>query len=159
MERILYPGSFRPFHNDHLKNVFKMQSLFPKSYLTIGVSEHCPRADKFLNSIESLDLIRRVINQEGLSNINVQIIKRDILSAFIFLKKNNISAVFTGSIPTTTCLGYLKKFCFWNGEIYKLDNSGVHGASIRRMIEQNSGWNSFVPRCEWDILKLKGGDI
>ncbi len=159
MERILYPGSFRPFHNDHLKNILEIQKLFPKSDLFIGVSEHCPRADNFLNATESLRLIKSVVDEEGLLNVQVQTVKRDIVHAFYFLKKNKIDFVFTGSRPTITCLKYFKRYHLWSGEVYELDNRGIHGSKIRSLIEQNGDWKGFVPKYEWDILQAKGGDI
>ena len=155
MERILYPGSFRPFHNEHLKNVRKIQTLFPKSDLFIGVSERCSRADNFLNAKESLMLIKSVVHEEGLLNIQIETVKRNIVHAFWFLKKNKIDIVFSGSILTITCLKYLKRYRLWNGEVYKLGNTGIHGSKIRNLIEQNGDWKSSVPRCEWDILDTK----
>lgn len=160
MQRILYPGSFRPFHNEHLKNVSKIRSMFPNSELFIGVSEYCPRADSFLSSIEAVKLINLVLTQEGHLGVNVEIIKRDVLHGFMFLKENDINIVFSGSKLTLLILKYLKFCGFWNGDVYKLDNGGVHGSYIRDIVKTNCNLlHNLVPKCELNYLHSKGGII
>lgn len=156
MEKILYPGSFRPFHKGHLNNVFLIRSLFPKSKIIIGVNSMCKRADTLIDSMDTSKLIHSVVDDIGVDDVDVMIVKKDIVNGTRFLINNKINIVFSGSKSTTTVMSCLKFLGLWNGKIYKLLNAGIHGTDIRAMIKNgNDDWKRFVPKSEWKVLRHK----
>lgn len=152
MERILYPGSFRPFHEGHLEKVDAVSRLYPDCLFIFAVSCHCARSN--ISTIDAAQIIDLSLKDKG---IEAQIIpvKRSILSAKV-LKEKDISVVMTGSQSTLKALRLLSITGYWKGEIVQLNNIGIHATQIRYMMENNDlGWKQYLTPSAVSFLESK----
>jgi nicotinamide mononucleotide adenylyltransferase len=142
----IYPGSFRPFHNEHLARVKLALQQFPDMQLIIAVSAECSKKEgaNRICGLAAVGMVNEVVESERIKD-RVKIRMVDQLFALDFLLKNNISRIMTGSKLTITNLIDLKEKGLWNGEVVELDNSGIHSAEIRNMIASgNMDWKEYI---------------
>ncbi len=93
-ERIVYPGSFRPFHSEHFNRLLKVKKLFPEGEITIAISDYCNRS--FI-SIEKALKIARLSVPNGVSVLSVS---PNPLVTAKKLQDEKITHVMTGSKKT-----------------------------------------------------------
>ena len=150
----VYPGSFRPFHCEHLVRVRAILSAYPNQNLIIAVADEClsPKKYDIICSRDALEIVFLVIGSEQLGDrvwAQLVTVSSDI--------PQGLCRVFTGSERTIKMIQSLKENKIWNGEVVRLDNSGVHGEQIRRLIVQNdSSWKEYVHPSVIDYLENIG---
>lgn len=141
----IYPGSFRPFHNEHLTRVKSVLQQFPSMQLVVAVSPRCSKeGSDQICGLAVVGMVNQVIEAEGIKD-RVIVKMVDPLLALDFLTENSISKVMTGSRATICGLADLKSRGLWNGEIIELDNSGIHSTEIRKMIVNGDpDWKNYI---------------
>jgi nicotinamide mononucleotide adenylyltransferase len=149
-ETCVYPGSFRPFHKDHLNVVKSILNDYPEDNLVVVISGEANCRNGFLDCEEAFEIARLTLIDSHLADrINLRMVQvegdQPIDWASELLKTENVSKVFTGSIKTIGVLEKLKDKSLWKGQIIKLNNSGVHGTLIRKLIlDKNPEWKEYV---------------
>lgn len=151
----VYPGSFRPFHRDHLARVETILTAYPNQDLIIAVADQCrsPKKYDFICGTDALETTSLVIDSERLGNrVRVQLATIDSKIP------PGVCRIFTGSERTIKVLELLRERGAWKGEIVRLDNSGIHGEQIRKLISEGDPyWKEFVhPVAVSYIEGLKG---
>lgn len=151
----IYPGSFRPFHCEHLVRVKTILSTYPNQDLIIAIADECLSSKNynFFSSQQALEVVSLVIGFEKLRDR----IQLQLATAGSEIPQG-VNRVFTGSERTIKILESLKEKKIWSGEIVRLDNSGVHGEQIRRLIIQNNPtWKDYVHPAAIDYIESLRG--
>lgn len=152
-ERAVFPGSFRPFHNEHLEKVRGILEAYPSQSLIIVVSERClsPKKYDFICGQDALEIVSLTLKAEKLDNrVSVRLIDLDPNSSLeklgsALIGNENIKRVFTGSEGTIKTIQLLRDRGLWNGELVQLNNSGIHAEQIRQlMLEDGPSWKEYV---------------
>ncbi len=147
----VYPGSFRPFHCEHLARVKTILSTYPNQDLIIAIANEClsPKKYDIICSKEALKIVSLVIDSEKLGDR----VQRQLATADSEIPQG-ISRVFTGSERTIKILESLREKKIWNGEIVRLDNSGIHGEEIRRLIVNSDPfWKDYIHPAAIDYIE------
>lgn len=135
MERIVYPGSFRPFHLQHLANINMLQSKFTDCSIIIAVSNNCPRSEMLTQT--AIEVVRLSMPEELASHVRIVEASPNPLESIKILNLEKITHVATGSDRTISILKLLTLSGYWSGKIIKLNNSGIHATQIREWMKKD----------------------
>lgn len=152
--KIVYPGSFRPFHLSHLKNVINVCNKYKKCKLIIAVSKECKRSGLDINT--TIKIIKLSIPAVIANRVSVVTVSSNPIISYKKLADLKITHVITGSSNTISVLKILKKINLWNGNIIKLNNSGIHATKIRELIYTGSNeWKKYIAQPAVSFLEAE----
>lgn len=158
LEYAVFPASFNPIHNLHVKIIELAARTYSKLYVFVADNE----SKKYDVPLEKrYELVKKVISQKGLKNVYVHK-QTNYETTPEFAKKNNIEFIVRG-IRTRELQrdesDLAEKYLNINENLtfhyFNFGEENLSSTQIRNKIRNNENINNWVPEAVYeDIIKL-----
>ncbi|RLF12292.1 MAG: nicotinamide-nucleotide adenylyltransferase [Thermoprotei archaeon] len=159
MTRALYVGRFQPFHKGHLETLKWILERCDEVIIGVGSAQYSHQLDNLFTAGERIEMIRRVLMSEGLTDRCLIIPIPDIgqHSLWVSVVRQfcpRFDVVYTNE-PLTRRL-FLEAGFKVEG-IPRFNREFYDATRIRRLMAEGGDWESYVPSPAASFIKEIGG--
>jgi nicotinamide-nucleotide adenylyltransferase len=151
--KALLIGRFQPFHKGHLQVIKKILGEVDSLIIVIGSSQHKNNLENPLSADEREEMIKRVLEQEGLKNYAIfqvpDINNDELYPGHVTRSVPFFDVIYTGNDLVRRLF---KAAHFKVRKIKHIRRSIYSGSEIRRRIINKEMWKHLVPESVVDYL-------
>ncbi|HME55700.1 MAG TPA: nicotinamide-nucleotide adenylyltransferase [Candidatus Lokiarchaeia archaeon] len=155
----LFLGRFQPFHDGHLSCLKCIRETSADVIIGLGSAQYCREKNNPLTCQERMEMISRILDDEGLGFDNVFIVPvPDIHNAALWME--NVKMLFDNAITLYSNNDWVRGLAtdasIDLGEKIEFDITNLNGTRVRSLIAADDEWHSIVPRSGVKFLEENG---